>query len=201
VQRTGADAVVAEGCEAGGHIGESTSMALVPQVADALDIPVIAAGGIADGRGLAAAFMLGAEGVQIGTRFVVADECTVSEAYKQAIIKAHDTSTVATGRSTGHPVRVIKNKLSRQILSLEKSNASIEEIDKLCTGTLGKAVVDGDVDYGSVMSGQIAGLVKKRQPAAEIIEELFTEAAKIYEDRNSICRTGISVPGNGKGSV
>ena len=201
VERAGADAVVAEGCEAGGHIGESTTMAMVPQVADALDIPVIAAGGIADGRGLAAAFMLGAEGVQIGTRFLVASECTVADNYKKAIIKAHDTSTVATGRSTGHPVRVIKNKLARKILEMEKRNADVEEINELCTGTLGRAVTDGDVDFGSVMSGQIAGLVSKEQPAAEIIKEIFTEAEKIYEDRNSICRSGSSVPGHGEGSL
>lgn len=201
VERAGADAVVAEGCEAGGHIGETTTMALIPQIVDAVNIPVIAAGGIADGRGIAAAYMLGASGVQVGTRFLVANECTVAKEYKAAIIKAKDSSTVATGRSTGHPVRVIKNKLARQILQLEKENGDLEKINELCTGTLGKAVVDGDVNYGSVMSGQIAGLVSKEQPAAEIIEEMFKEAGKIYEDRNSICRSGCAVSGNGEGSL
>ena len=201
VERAGADAVVAEGREAGGHIGETTTMALVPQMVDALKIPVIAAGGIADGRGIAAVSMLGAQGIQVGTRFIVAKECTVAQTYKDAILKAKDSSTVETGRSTGHPVRVIKNKLARQILQLEKQNADEETINQLCTGTLGKAVVDGDVDYGSVMSGQIAGLVNKEQPAAEIIEEMFKEAAEINENRNCICRTGGSVPGHGKGSL
>lgn len=193
VARAGADAVVAEGTEAGGHIGEISTMAMIPQMADALDIPVIAAGGIADGRGIAAAYMLGAKGVQVGTRFLVANECTVAQSYKDTIIKAKDTDTVATGRSTGHPVRVIKNKLTRQVLSLEKQNADEEEINALCIGKLYAAVVEGDMDYGSVMSGQIAGLVNRQQPAAEIIKEMFTEAEEIYEDRNSICRAGRSV--------
>ena len=196
VARAGADAVVAEGTEAGGHIGETTTMALVPQMADALaesGVPVIAAGGIADGRGVAAAYMLGAGGVQVGTRFLVAHECIVAQGYKDAIIKAKDSSTVATGRSTGHPVRVIKNKLAKEILSLEKQNADLDKINQLCTGTLAAAVRDGDADRGNIMSGQIAGLVKKEQSAAEIIEELFKEAAEIYEDRNRICRAGRSV--------
>ena len=193
VERAGADAVVAEGTEAGGHIGETTTMALVPQMVDALDIPVIAAGGIADGRGIAAVYMLGAQGVQVGTRFLVANECIVAQGYKDAIIKAKDSSTVATGRSTGHPVRIIKNKLARKILSLEKQNAPEEEINQLCTGTLAAAVRDGDSDNGNIMSGQIAGLVKKEQPAAEIIEEMFKEVEEIYEDRNRICRAGRTV--------
>ncbi|MGN0711772.1 MAG: enoyl-[acyl-carrier-protein] reductase FabK [Anaerovoracaceae bacterium] len=189
VERAGADAVIAEGTEAGGHIGETTTMALVPQVADAVDIPVIAAGGIADGRGIAAAFMLGAEGVQLGTRFVVAKECTVSQNYKDAIIKAKDTDTCATGRITGHPVRVIKNKLAKEMLSIEK-NATAEEaqavIDKLGLGSLGAAVFDGDMDRGSIMSGQIAGIVKKEQPAAEMIAEMFKEAEEIYNNRKDL---------------
>lgn len=189
VERAGADAVIAEGTEAGGHIGETTTMALVPQVADAVDIPVIAAGGIADGRGIAAAFMLGAEGVQLGTRFVVAKECTVSQNYKDAIIKAKDTDTCATGRITGHPVRVIKNKLAKEMLSIEK-NATAEEaqavIDKLGLGSLGAAVFDGDMDRGSIMSGQIAGIVKKEQPAAEMIAEMFKEAEEIYINRKDL---------------
>ena len=193
VARAGADAVVAEGTEAGGHIGETTTMALVPQMADAVDIPVIAAGGIADGRGVAAAYMLGARGVQVGTRFLVANECIVAQGYKDAIIKAKDSSTVATGRSTGHPVRIIKNKLAKKILTLESQNAPEEEINQLCTGTLAAAVRDGDADNCNIMSGQIAGLVKKEQSAAEIIEEMFKEAEKVYEDRNSICRAGRTV--------
>lgn len=198
VQRAGADAIIAEGTEAGGHIGEATTMAMVPQMADAVSIPVLAAGGIADGRGIAAAYMLGAKGVQVGTRFLVATECTVAQNYKNAIIKAKDSDTVATGRSTGHPVRVLKNKLARQVLSLEKKNEDIKKIEELCTGKLVAAVRDGDMDYGSVMSGQVAGMVKKEQPAAEIIEEMFKEVEKIYEDRNHICRAGRTVSGNGQ---
>jgi len=197
VERAGADAVIAEGQEAGGHIGESTTMALVPQVVDAVKIPVIAAGGIADGRGIAAAYMLGAKGVQVGTRFLVAKECTISQNYKDMILKAKDTDTVATGRSTGHPVRVLKNKLARDILALEKQGADPSEIEKLGTGSLRAAVKDGDVVNGSVMSGQIAGLVCKEQTAKEMIEEMFKEAAEIYENRVAICRSGGAVPGNG----
>ena len=187
VQRAGADAVVAEGCEAGGHIGETTTMAMIPQMVDALDIPVIAAGGIADGRGLAAAYMLGAEGVQVGTRFLVAEECIVSQPYKEMVLKAKDSSTVATGRFTGHPVRVLKNKLSRQMLELEKTQ-DLEEFERLGTGALSRAVLQGDVDHGSVMSGQIAGLVNKEQPAAEIIREMFEEAEQIYEARAAVVK-------------
>ena len=198
VEKAGADAVVAEGTEAGGHIGETTTMAMIPQMADALNIPVIAAGGIGDGRGIAAAFMLGAGGVQVGTRFLLADECIIPDSYKDAVIAAKDSGTVATGRSTGHPVRILKNKLAKKILKLEKQNADIEEINELCTGRLQAAVIDGDMDEGSVMAGQIAGLVSKKQTAKEIIEEMFTEAKEVYEDRNSICRTGRAVSGNGQ---
>lgn len=183
VERAGADAVIAEGTEAGGHIGEISTMALVPQVADAVTIPVIAAGGIADGRGVAAAYMLGAQGIQVGTRFVVAKECIVSKPYKEAIIKARDTDTCATGRSTGHPVRVIKNKLAREILAIEKSSTGDEAqqaIDKVGIGALSAAVFKGDVEHGSVMSGQIAGLVTKEEPTADIIKDLFEGAEKIY---------------------
>ncbi len=187
VQRAGADAVVAEGCEAGGHIGETTTMAMIPQMVDALDIPVIAAGGIADGRGLAAAYMLGAEGVQVGTRFLVANECIVSQPYKDMVLKAKDSSTVATGRFTGHPVRVLKNKLSRAMLELEKTQ-DLEEFERLGTGALSRAVLAGDVDHGSVMSGQIAGLVNKEQPAAEIIREMFEEAEQIYDARAKVVK-------------
>jgi enoyl-[acyl-carrier protein] reductase II len=201
VQRAGADAVIGEGMEAGGHIGEITTMALIPQLRDALSIPVIAAGGIADGRGVVAAFMLGASGVQVGTRFVVAEECTVSHAYKEAIIQAKDSDTVATGRSTGHPVRVLKNKLSRQVLALEKNMADPEEIARLCTGRLWDAVRNGDMEMGSVMSGQIAGLVQKIQPAKEIIQEMFEEAEEVYENRTTFCRSGSTVFRNGSKSI
>ena len=187
VQRAGADAVVAEGCEAGGHIGETTTMAMIPQMVDALDIPVIAAGGIADGRGLAAAYMLGAEGVQVGTRFLVAEECIVSRPYKEMVLKAKDSSTVATGRFTGHPGRVRKNKLSRAMLELEKTQ-DLEEFERLGTGALSRAVIAGDVDHGSVMSGQVAGLVNKEQPAAEIIREMFEEAEQIYDARAQVVK-------------
>ncbi|MFR4581727.1 enoyl-[acyl-carrier-protein] reductase FabK [Clostridium cadaveris] len=178
MERAGADAVIAEGCEAGGHIGELTTMALVPQVVDALNIPVIAAGGIGDGRGVAAALALGAEGVQVGTRFLVAEECTIHQNYKDRVIKANDIDTVVTGRVTGHPIRVIKNKLSRAFISLEKQGGLKEEFEKLGSGALAKAVIEGEADYGSLMAGQIAGLVKKEQPAKEIIEEMFEEAEK-----------------------
>ena len=196
--RNGADAIVVEGQEAGGHIGDTTTMALVPQVVDAVDVPVIAAGGIADGRGLAAAIMLGAKGVQVGTRFVVAKECVVAQEYKDMIIKAKDSDTVATGRSTGHPVRVLKNRMTREILSMESKGATEEELNEKLTGALRAAVVDGDVKYGSVMSGQVAGLVKEEQTAKEIIEDLFKEAKKIYEDRNAFFRSGLPVFRNGQ---
>jgi enoyl-[acyl-carrier protein] reductase II len=186
--RGGADAVVAEGQEAGGHIGEATTMALVPQVASAVDIPVIAAGGIGDGRGAAAAFMLGALGLQVGTRFLVAHECTISREYKDMILKAKDTDTTVTGRSTGHPVRVLKNRMTKEILSLESAGKiEPEEFEQRMAGTLRAAVKDGDVVRGSVMSGQIAGLVRKEQTAAEIIEEIFREVNEIYESRSFIC--------------
>jgi enoyl-[acyl-carrier protein] reductase II len=175
MERTGVDAVVAEGCESGGHVGEMTTMALVPQVVDAVKIPVIAAGGIGDGRGIAASLMLGAEGVQVGTRFLVAKECTVHQKYKDKILKANDTETVVSGRSTGHPIRIIKNKLYRQFQLLEKSQAPKEELEKLGLGALKRAVKDGDVDMGSVMAGQISGLIRKEQTCAEIIEEMFKE--------------------------
>lgn len=175
MEKDGADAVIAEGCESGGHIGKITTMALVPQVVDALNIPVIAAGGIADGRGMAAARMFGASGFQIGTRFLVANECTVHPNYKERIIKAKDIDTTTTGASTGHPVRVIKNKLARKFEELEKNNAPSEELDALGRGSLRKAVVEGDIENGSVMSGQIAGLVNKEQSAEEIIKELYSE--------------------------
>ena len=181
VERQGADAVVAEGNESGGHIGESTTMALVPQVADAVGIPVVAAGGIADGRGIVAAFALGAEGVQVGTRFVCCSECNAHSRYKEEIIAAGDRSTVTTGRRTGHPVRCLKNKLSQEFEKLEEKQASVEEFEALGAGRLRKAVVEGDVDWGSVMAGQIAGLVREVKPAAEIIRDMFETARQVSE--------------------
>lgn len=179
MQDAGVDAVIAEGCESGGHIGELTTMALVPQVIDAVSIPVIAAGGVGDGRGLAAAFMLGACGVQVGTRFLVANECTVHGNYKQKVLKAKDIDTVITGKSTGHPVRCLRNKLTRQYQILEKEGATAEKIEELGKGCLPRAVRDGDVEMGSVMAGQIAGLVCKEQSCREIIQEMFKEAEQM----------------------
>jgi len=176
MERAGADAVIAEGCESGGHIGELTTMALVPQVVDGVNIPVIAAGGIGDGRGIAAVFMLGVQGVQVGTRFLVANECTIHENYKKKILAAKDIDSVVTGRPTGHPVRVLKNKLSRQFQKLEKENASIEDLEELGRGRLQMAAKEGDIVMGSLLAGQIAGLVKKEQSCRLIIEEMFTEA-------------------------
>lgn len=178
MEKLGADAIVAEGGESGGHIGPLTTMALVPQVVDAVSIPVIAAGGIGDGRGIAASYMLGAEGVQMGTRFLVAKECNVHQNYKNKVLKAKDIDTEVTGRSLGHPVRILKNKLSREFLKLEKSMNDINELETLGQGALRKAVVEGDVDYGNVMAGQIAGLVNKEQTAKEIIDELVLETNK-----------------------
>ncbi|MDP0488678.1 MAG: nitronate monooxygenase [Fusobacterium sp. JB021] len=173
--RIGADAVIAEGLEAGGHIGEITTMALTPQVVEAVEIPVILAGGIGGGKQFLAAYALGAEGVQVGTKFLVAEECNVHDNYKQAIIKAKDRSTVATGTFTGHPVRVIENKLAKEMLSLEKAGAPIEEMEKLGVGRLKLAAVDGDVKEGSVMAGQVASMVKKRETALDIILGLMND--------------------------
>lgn len=181
MERAGADAVVAEGTESGGHIGAATTMTLVPQVVDAVTIPVIAAGGIADGRGFAAAMMLGAEAVQMGTRFVVAKECIVHENYKQKIIGAKDIDSEVTGRSTGHPVRCIRNKMTREYLKMEKEGATLEELEKMTLGSLRKAVVDGDVVDGTLMAGQIAGMVNKEQTCAEIIEDVMTQAENLLK--------------------
>ena len=181
--RSGADAVIAEGTESGGHVGELTTMVLVPQVVDAVDVPVIAAGGIADGRGVSAAFMLGADAVQVGTRFLTAHECTVHPNYKMKVLGAKDIDTVVTGRSTGHPVRTLKNKLSRKFTELEAANASVSEIEQLGVGALAKAVVQGDMDFGSVMAGQIAALVNKEQSCKEIILEMLGEAEQLMGKR------------------
>ena len=171
--RTGVDAVIAEGTESGGHVGELTTMALVPQVVDAVDVPVIAAGGIGDGRGIAAAFALGAQAVQMGTRFVVSEECIAHENYKNLVLKAKDRSTVVTGRSTGHPSRCLQNKLTRTFLEREMAGASAEELDKLSAGTLRLAAREGDVEMGSVMIGQISGMMNEVKPVAAIMEELI----------------------------
>lgn len=175
MEKEGCDAVIAEGTESGGHIGELTTMSIVPQVVDAVNIPVIAAGGIADGRGMHAAFALGAEGVQIGTRFICSDECTVHQNYKDAVINAKDRDAVATGRSTGHPVRCLKNKLTRKFDELEEQKVPKEEIEKAGAGALRKAVVEGDMANGSVMAGQIAGMVKDIKPCKDIIDDLIKE--------------------------
>lgn len=179
MERGGADAVVAEGMESGGHIGSTTTMALVPQVVDAVSIPVIAAGGIADGRGFAAARMLGAEAVQMGTRFCVATEAITHSNYKEKIIKAKDIDSEVTGMSHGHPVRLLRNKMSREYLKMEKEGASMEELEYLTLGSLRKAVMDGDVTNGTVMAGQIAGMVSKEQTCKEMIEEIMAEAKQL----------------------
>ena len=176
MERMGADAIIAEGNESGGHVGQLTTMTLIPQVADAVKIPVISAGGIGDGRGTAAAFMLGGEGIQVGTRFLVSRECTVHQNYKNKVLGAKDIDTDVTGRSTGHPVRVIKNKLSREFQKLEKNNGTIEELENLGKGSLPKAAREGDVINGSIMAGQISGLINREESCREIIEDLINGA-------------------------
>ena len=181
MERCGADAVIAEGCESGGHIGESTTMTLLPQVADAVDIPVIGAGGAADGRGIAAMIMLGAEAVQMGTRFVASTEAQVHDNYKNRILAAKDIDSVVTGRSTGHPVRLLRNQMTREYLELEKQGASFEELEMLTLGGLRKAVQEGDIKNGNVMAGQIAGLIKETKSCREIIEELMAQTEAVLE--------------------
>lgn len=184
MEKMGADAVIVEGMEAGGHIGQLTTMSLVPQVVDELSIPVIAAGGIGDGRGMAAAFMLGAQGVQVGTRFLVANECNIHENYKAKVIKAKDIDTDITGVATGHPIRSIRNKLTRQYNKIEKENPNSNELEELAKGSLKKAVIDGDVENGSIMAGQIAGMIKHKQSSKEIIDEIVNK----YEESIGVCR-------------
>ena len=176
MERYGADAVVAEGTESGGHIGEATTMTPVPQVVDAVSIPVIAAGGIGDGRGIAAAFMLGAEAVQMGTRFLVAKECTVHQNYKDRVLKAKDIDSTVTGRTHGHPVRCLRNQMTREYVKLENEGKSFEELEYLTLGALRKAVQEGDVTNGTVMAGQIAGMVSKEQTCKEMIDEMMAQA-------------------------
>lgn len=182
MEELGCDAVVVEGMEAGGHVGESTTMALLPQVTSAVNIPVIAAGGIADGRGVAAAYCLGASGVQMGTVFLATEECPVSENYKNAIIEAVDTSTTLTGTKFGAPVRGIKNELTRRYHELEEKSSTLMELEELTLGSLRKAAYEGDVENGSIMSGQIAGLVNEIRPVKDVIEGIFEEAQKVLEE-------------------
>lgn len=179
MERAGADAVVAEGMESGGHIGQLTTMTLVPQVVDAVSIPVIAAGGIGDGRGLAAARMLGAEGVQIGTRFLLAKETRIHENYKKKVLQAKDIDAVVTGLSTGHPVRSLRNSMTREYLRLEQEGADFETLERLGLGALRRAVVEGDVTGGTVMAGQIAGMLKEELSCREILEEIVTQAEEL----------------------
>lgn len=179
MERAGADAVVAEGMESGGHIGSATTMTLVPQVVDAVSIPVIAAGGIGDGRGFAAAMMLGAEAVQVGTRFVVAKESIVHDNYKQQVVKAKDIDSTVTGMSTGHPVRSLRNKMTKEYLKLEKEGADFMELEKLTLGSLRKAVIEGDVVNGTLMAGQIAGLISQIQSCDEIVQDIVVQGEKL----------------------
>ncbi len=181
MQKGGADAVVAEGCESGGHIGHATTMTLLPQIVDAVDIPVIAAGGIADGRGMAAAFMLGAQAVQMGTRFCASTECICHDNYKQRIIKAKDIDSTVTGESTGHPIRSLRNEMTREYLELEKSGASFDELEKIAAGSLRNAVIDGDVKRGTVMAGQIAGMIKDVKSCKQIIDDIMAQATKLLK--------------------
>ncbi|MCQ2504578.1 MAG: enoyl-[acyl-carrier-protein] reductase FabK [Saccharofermentans sp.] len=187
MEKDGADAVIAEGTESGGHVGELTTMCLVPQVIDAVSIPVIAAGGIADGRGVAAAFAMGAEAVQCGTVFCASEEVNIHQNYKDMIIKAKDRSTQVTGRKAGAPVRQIKNQLTKKFQELEDRNASFEEIESLGVGALRRAVVDGDLDNGTFMAGQIAGMITEIKPAKQIIEEMFEQANKILSAAGPVC--------------
>lgn len=181
LEKEGADAIIAEGTESGGHVGEMTTMALVPQVADAVKIPVIAAGGIADGRQLAAAFALGACGVQVGTCLLVSRECPIHENYKRALIGAKDSDTVVTGRSIGGPVRALKNKMTRQYLALEKQGATLEELERCTLGGLRRAVFDGDTETGSVMAGQVAGMLREVKPVRQIFEELYAGGKAVLD--------------------
>ena len=182
VTKAGASAVIAEGGESGGHVGELTTMVLVPQVCDATDLPVLAAGGIGDGRGIAAAFQLGAVGVQVGTRFLVAQECGVHPNYKKKVLKANDISTMVTGKRLGHPVRQIKNPFAKDFLKAEYSPISDEELEALGRGALYRAAVEGDEKTGDFLAGQIAGMVNKEQPAGEIIREMFQEAEEVLKN-------------------
>lgn len=185
MERAGAAAVIAEGTESGGHIGENTTMCLVPQVADAVNIPVIAAGGIADGRGIAASFMLGAEGVQVGTRFLACEECQIHPTYKELVIGAKDTDSIVTGRMTGHPCRNVKTKFAKKLQSFEKDGGTPEEFEQITVGSLRKAVQDGNLDEGSFLCGAIAGMITEIKPAKAIIEEMFEQAEELLERKTN----------------
>ena len=191
LEEAGVDAIVAEGMESGGHIGETTTMALVPQVVDSIRIPVVAAGGIADGRGLVAALALGAQGAQIGTRFACSTESVAHPRYKQKILEANDRSTVVTGQTTGFPLRSLENSLTQQYLELEKAGVTREELDMFGRGRMYLGLIEGDIDDGSLLSGQIAGLIKEIKPVRVIIEEMINEAEKILAGLNNL-RTGAS---------
>ena len=187
-ERAGADAVIAEGTESGGHVGELTTMALVPQVCDAVDLPVVAAGGIADGRQLLAAYALGACGAQVGTCLLVSQECPIHENYKQAILKAKDSDTTVTGRSIGGPVRVLKNKMAREYLALEKRGATLEELERVTLGGLRRAVFEGDTEHGSVMAGQVAGMLHEIKPVRQIFEELYNGSRAVLHSTEEAWR-------------
>ena len=184
--QSGADAIIAEGTESGGHVGELTTMALVPQVVDAVDVPVIAAGGIADGRQFAAALALGACGVQVGTCLLASEECPIHENYKQALLKAKDSDTTVTGRSAGAPVRILKNKMARQYLQLEKQGASLEELEKMTLGSLRRAVFEGDTVNGSVMTGQVAGMLQEIRPLRQIFESLVSGGREVLKETEQL---------------
>lgn len=181
MERAGADAVIAEGTESGGHIGENTTMCLVPQVVDAVSVPVIAAGGIADGRGIAASFMLGAKGVQVGTRFLASEECQIHENYKKLVVEAKDTDSLVTGRFTGHPCRNVKTKFAKKLLNFEKEGGTPEQFEEISAGSLRKAAVEGNLEEGSFMCGAIAGMIGEVKPCKEIIEEMFAQAEKLLK--------------------
>ena len=181
MERAGADAVIAEGTESGGHIGENTTMCLVPKVVDAVNIPVIAAGGIADGRGIAASFMLGAKGVQVGTRFLASEECQIHENYKKLVVEAKDTDSLVTGRFTGHPCRNVKTKFAKKLLNFEKEGGTPEQFEEISAGSLRKAAVEGNLEEGSFMCGAIAGMIGEVKPCKDIIEEMFAQAEKLLK--------------------
>ncbi len=188
LEQAGADAIIAEGMESGGHVGETTTMALVPQVVDSIQIPVVAAGGIADGRGLVAALALGAQGVQMGTRFICSEECIAHPKFKEAILKAKDRSTVITGESMGHRVRCLENSLTREFLKMEKSGATKQELEELGKGRLYRGVIEGNLDEGSLMAGQISGLIKDIKPVKTIIEDIMAQAESILNQLNIAVR-------------
>jgi len=190
VERAGADAVVAEGMESGGHIGEVTTMALVPQVVDGVQIPIVAAGGIGDGRGLVAALALGAQGVQVGTRFVCSEECIAHPAYKEKILQAQERSTVVSGQSTGHPLRCLQNRLTRQFLEMEKAGVSKEELESFGVNRYYQGVIEGNLEDGTLIAGQIAGLIKEIKPVRVIIDEMIAEAEAIIAGLKNFCAEG-----------